>query len=271
MKRNRFLALLAAGCMAASLAGCAAPESGQAGGAPAASWDPCAAGGSAAPQWRIVDGAEEGSLLLASQREGGGLCRLEVGELPVTLDGRPAGAADLRDGMLLNVQSDGAMREIWPEQFSEPLGIDAQSEGIDDRCGLVLQVFEDLWNTDEGLNEGAAKVGVDIDPALLPCEAERAGVAWRFGELHGLEPLQGTWQELADQGYIQEKGLVWEDGCFFAFHAAENAKPAAGRLAFDAQKWRGGTGAYYFQNCTATEARGGAGGWTYEVGAHAIA
>ena len=83
--------------------------------------------------------------------------------------------------------------------------------------------------------------------------------------------MQGTWEELAEQGYIQKEGLIWPDGCLFAFHAAENTQPAADRFEFDAQKWRSGLGAYFFQNCTARAAKGGAGGWTYEVGAHAIA
>ena len=59
--------------------------------------------------------------------------------------------------------------------------IRAQSQGADDRCGLVLEVFEELWNTDEGLNDGVVELGVDIDPALVPNAAERAGIAWRFG------------------------------------------------------------------------------------------
>lgn len=270
MKHKGLAALLAAGCLAL-LAGCAAP-----GGSPASAsgaWDPCVPEeGAAAVTCRIVDGAADGALLLAGQGEDEGLYRLGVGETPLFLDDRPAAAADLADGMLVTVYFDGQVQESYPAGFSGVSEIRAQSQGADDRCGLVLEVFEELWNTDEGLNDGVVELGVDIDPTLVPNAAERAGIAWRFGELRGVQnPLQGTWEELAEQGYIQKEGLIWPDGCLFAFHAAENTQPAADRFEFDAQKWRSGLGAYFFQNCTARAAKGGAGGWTYEVGAHAIA
>lgn len=62
----------------------------------------------------------------------------------------------------------------------------------------------------------------------------------------------------------------WENGCLFT--VAE--QPASGvynapTLCFDAQKWRSGTGAYFFRDCTSTQsALGRWGGYT--VGSHAI-
>lgn len=245
----------------------------------------CTAGGRAVPQptpaptlgagelCRIVDGAQTGDLLLAAQT-GGELYRVVGGELPVTLDGQPARAADLRDGMLVRVQSDGGIRAIWPAQFYKPQSLDAQSAGLDDRCGLVLQVFEDLWQQDQPLNSGVSRVGVYIDPVLVPGEAERAGIACRFGELYGLEPLQGSWEALVEEGYIDGERLAWPDGCFFSIEAPSEGGgggQGAGELRFDAQKWRGGDGACFFANCTAAARQVGDGSWQYQVGGMAVA
>ena len=216
--------------------------------------------------WRIVDGADTGSLMLAEQGENAkDICSLAVGELPVTLDGKTATAADLKNGMLLRVSYDGALLETYPSQFSNPTAIHAKTEGFNDWCGLLLQVFDDLWNVDEGLNSDITLLGVDIDPALVPNAAERAALAWRFSELCQKELVTGTWQELVDQGYIDKENLYWEKGCLFTFRMNEGG--TAAKPLFDAEKWRSGLGAYFFVDCTASQKQGV---WSYQVGAEAI-
>ena len=113
---------------------------------------------------RIVDGAEEGSLLLAD-RNGSGVYRVTVTEdTPVTLDGEPASAADLEDGMPIAIAYDGTILETYPAQLGEVYEISAYSLGTEqnpgggyyDLCGLYLQVLEDLWEADSGLNSASA-------------------------------------------------------------------------------------------------------------------
>ena len=56
-------------------------------------------------------------------------------------------------------------------------------------------------------------VGVDLSQTSLS-ESERAAVAWSFASEHGAELVQGTWDELAEQGYIDQENLL--DGCLFS-------------------------------------------------------
>ena len=86
-----------------------------------------------------------------------------------------------------------------------------------------------------------------------------------------------------DQGYIDGENLLWEDGCLFSIRETQDQDPVAFSLPcvgpgdeipdyngvrFDAEKWRGGTGAYSFTNCTAASVDGH---WSvYTVGAEAI-
>ena len=218
---------------------------------------------------RIADGAEDGSLLLAGQGEDTGLYRLNAADLPVTLDGEEASAADLRDGMLVTVYYTGGVLETYPAGFSQPTLLAAVSEGADDRAGLALQALEDPWSEDTALNENIEQLSVYIDEALVPNAAERAAAAWSFAEQHQLPaPLTYDWKELCDEGYVNEEELSWEKGCYLELKA-EKGSGQGRTLRFDAQKWRGGLAAIFYEGCTAKQDKSG--GWTYERGTFAIA
>lgn len=247
------------------------------------------------PAWltcRIVDGAEEGVLLLAEldaplsggrgeHHDGKGVYRLRVSaDIPVYLDGQPASAADLRDGMPLEVAFNGLVLESFPAQLGEVYSVSGYSTGSAqcpggsyyDLCGLYLQVLDDLWKRDPALNENLSTVSLDLTQApgaLL--ESEQSALRWRFGELHGVEVLDLTFEELQDQGYLTASSLSapapeageaapsslrysWEDGCLFSIrangsHGAEcYALPV---LFFDAEKWCTPLAAYCLYDCSA--------------------
>ncbi|MGM9607501.1 MAG: hypothetical protein ACI3XJ_08375 [Oscillospiraceae bacterium] len=209
------------------------------------------------PPWfatfRIVDGAETGSLLLAeNDGSAGAVYTLNVNKMP--LDFTP------RDGQLINVYFETIL-ETYPAQFQGVSAVELTKAPVNDRCGLYLQVLEDLWNVDPGLNTGITELGVDLSRLTDLTESEKAAVAWRFGELHGLFPIVGTWEELCEQGYIDREHLFWEDGCLFSLTGSAEG-------VFDAEKWRNGTGAYYFSDCSAQMAEDGT--WTYTVGSEVI-
>ena len=251
MKRSLYLSAAALLCMFL-LAACAPEE------APPPEPTPTPEG--AVATCRIADGAGESTLLLAELD--GSIMRLgtSLEEIAVTLDGQPASAADLRDGMLVDVQFSGTVLESYPGQYYQVTALEAHTKGLDDRCGLYLQVLEDLWGVDSGLNSDIEMVGLDLSGLTDLTAAEREAVAWRFMELRGLELVQGTWDELVEEGYIDGEALYWDKGCFFSISGSAEE-------GFDAEKWRSGLGAYFFVDCTAREEGGS---WSYEVGSEAI-
>lgn len=240
---------------------------------------------------RIVDGAEDGILLLAEldaplpgghddRHDGKGVYRLTVTEdTPVCLDGQPASAGDLTDGMPLEIAFNGVVLETFPAQLGEVYSVSGYSIGTAqcpggsyyDLCGLYLQALDDLWKKDPALNEDVSLVSLDLSqtPGGL-LESEKSALAWRFGELHGAETLGLTFEELQSQGYLTASPLStpapeegedfsslwysWEDGCLFSIrangsHGAEcYALPV---LFFDAEKWRTPLGAYCLYDCSA--------------------
>lgn len=245
------------------------------------------------PAWvscRIVDGGSEGELLLAeldrplndrelNHHDGKSVYRLplagetvtvtEMVPISVYLDGQPARFSDLKDGMNVEVSFNGVVMETFPAQLGEAYELHAYSIGTEqspggsfyDLCGLYLQVLSDLWSTDHGLNSDISLAGLDLSKApggLL--ESEKTALCWRFGEKHGVEVIQGTYEELAEEGRFvslsddPEHPLYhWEDGCLFSITAAQGHEEETDSLPvlfFDAQKWRSPLGAYFFEDCS---------------------
>lgn len=227
---------------------------------------------------RVVDGAEDGNLLLAELDEGlyggTGVYRLNVKDVPVTLDGEAAEPSVLEDGMAVDVAFNGHVLESFPAQLGEVYSVSAWSRGrgrngggtMFDLCGLYLQVLDDLWKKDPALNEDVSQIALDLSqaPGELT-EGEKLALVHRFGELHGVEAFAATFEELKEQGYLTSEPLGdgapegaafvrWEDGCLFSITPSEDHEEESYSLPtlfFNAEKWRSSLGAYGFYDCSA--------------------
>lgn len=212
----------------------------------------------------------QGESVLLAEAEGSGVFTLSLKDLPLTKDGRPWADGDsVQGGDLVDIGYSGVILETWPGQLQGAAWADVRSDGRDSLCALYLQVLEDLWAVDSGLNNEITMVGVDLSATSLT-DSERAAVAWAFAAAHGKELVEGTWQELGERGYIDTENLLWKDGCHFSITEKEMEGIYSLRtVAFDAQKWRSGLGAYYFADCTSVQAQNGL--WQgYNIGAEAI-
>ena len=67
--------------------------------------------------YTIVDGAESGKLVLAGN-EGYEVMTLNVDKVPVFLDGEPADASVLMDGMTVHIKHSGMILETYPGMFA---------------------------------------------------------------------------------------------------------------------------------------------------------
>lgn len=228
---------------------------------------------------RIVDGAETGQLVLAGERESD-VYTLDMKDIKVFLDGKKADASALEDGMMAEIVHSGWIQTTYPGQFSDVYEVRVYSLGSEknpggsyyDVCGLYLQVLEDLWNADPGLNSEIQYISVDLTdaPGNLT-DGEKAAIAWIFGGKHGVQALTLNSEELKEQGYFTEivytgtglpmssddnrpKAYLWEDGVLFTIidnmgqDAVSYSLPV---IKFNAWKWRTPLGAYWFSDCSA--------------------
>ena len=294
MKRAWFFVFLSVYLCLCLLASCAAS------GGDGTEEPPAEESGESTVVCRVIS-QQDGTLLLAETGEGTGLYQLRPEEDVLTVDGAAfdpsaPGAYGMFPensmvGAVASVRYNGGIQESWPMGFSGVTGVDVSStEGFDDLCGLYLRVLEDLWTVDEGLNSDLATVGVDLSCTRLS-PGERSAVAYAFGVSHGVTAVEGTWDELVEQGYITGEVLEgggdaqfyqWEDGCLFTIEESDEpvvfsmpslgpgeTMPGYDAVAFDAHKWRSSLGAYMFADCTAVS--NGDGHWSdYTVGAEMI-
>lgn len=226
---------------------------------------------------RIVDGGETGRLLLADC-DGSAIYTLD---LSGSTDWQPD--TPLQNGQLLTIRYQSVL-ETWPSQFHQVSQVLPSDTGLDNRAALYLQVLEALWERDGGLNQGVEYIGLDLSQTSLS-PAEQSAVSWAFASRHGAEALQATWQDLVDQEWITATPLTtsgagvepespthyfyeWENGCHFSI-VEQTAADQPDSLLFDAQKWRSSLGAYFFSNCTASQAASGL--WdSYQIGSEMI-
>ena len=242
----------------------------------------CAAGGSGPAPGGTPSGEEQSSSEITQPASVTTFCRVVSNDGSLLLAGMdgdtniytltPEDDANLAAGTLVEVTYDGSILETWPAQFGSVSAMETVEGGFDDRCALYLQVLEDLWEVDSGLNGDLTYIGVDLSRTSLS-DSERSAVAWAFAGKHGGELVTGTWEELAEQGYIDRENLCWEDGILFSITEKEEPvhfmPEGMAAVTFDAQKWRSGLGAYFFLDCTSIQTSGGH--WDgYTIGGEAI-
>ena len=227
---------------------------------------------------RVVGDGEDGTLILAGETE---LYTLPLDGLTLYLDGSSMDASGIESGMTAEVWYTGGVQETYPAKFSQVVAVSLSREDDAryDLCGLYLQVLEDLWNKDAGLNGGAEIVSVDLSKAPGGLTAgEKAAIAYVFAQRHSVEGLTMTFDELREQGYLTGEKLEngstaysFTNGLLFTITPDESAEGEGFSLpvvCFSAGKWRSPLGAYSFTNCAASR---GESGWEYSVGAEMIA
>ena len=203
---------------------------------------------------RIAGGADTGELLLAGETANDLYVQSAEG-VKIYLDGKPAEADDLKNGMKAELTYDGTVEETYPAHLGGVKTLSVFSEESNDICGLYLDVLQKLWETDEGLNENINYISADLSEAAGLTEGEKAAVLYRFSMNRQTEVLSLSYHELAEQGYLTELAesgetpmYQWADGVLFSISDKGSTEQT---LHFDAQKWRSPLGADYFTDCKA--------------------
>lgn len=279
MKRSLSL-LLILSLLCALLAGCAGTACPPASGG--GDQEPSPKGAPATARCRVVAVSEGNTLLLADvDSERGDIYTLDASGLPLyrepTERGELLADGQLAAGALVEVAFGGDILESYPALFGGVERITVLPDEFDDRCALYLRVLGDLWGKDEGLNSsGVEYISVDLSATSLT-PAERSAVAWTFAQAHDAMPMELSYEQLCEEGYIS--GLegedifpAWENGVLFTITETDDpvtfnlpSLSEGGELpsmtqynikntvSFDASKWRTALGAYGFSKCVAVQ------------------
>lgn len=213
-------------------------------------------------RFEIFEATQDGLLAYGMDNAYPGLCRIGHGSILENRDGEPIELSALVPGMIVELTWNGAVEESYPAQFSYS-ALKLTGESGNPEFMLYLQLLQDLADTDPGLNEGITESYFDFTSVASLSEGEKEGLAYLGGMYFGGFGSQSTQEELAEQGILdREKGI--ENGILVTIEELSNRN---GKVTCNAQKYRSGTGAYYFHDVTAKYKDGE---WTYEIGAEMI-
>lgn len=210
---------------------------------------------------RIVT-LEDDWALLAETGEGS-IYHNNLSEIPITYE--DPNVTELQPGMEIEIAFSGVIAESYPGILGQIYQITVPKDCMNTLCLQYLNALEDLWEEDPALNDEIVNIGIDLSQTSLST-TEKWAVAWAFAGEHDMMPIEGTYEELVDQGYIDGENLYWEDGCLFTICETGTEKD---QITFDAKKWRSGLGAIFFVDCKTIRSADGI--WTdYEPGGYAI-
>ena len=213
-------------------------------------------------RFEIFEVTQDGLLACGMDNAYPGLCRIGHGNILENQDGETIGLSELVPGMIVELTWNGGVEESYPAQFTYS-ALKLTGESGNPEFLLYLQLLQDLAKTDPGLNEGITESYFDFTSVASLSEGEKEGLAYLGGTYFGGFGSQSTQEELAAQGILdREKGI--ENGILVTIEELSNQN---GKVTCNAEKYRIGTGAYYFHDVTAEYKNGK---WKYEIGAEMI-
>ncbi|WP_455618669.1 hypothetical protein [Eisenbergiella sp.] len=213
-------------------------------------------------RFEIFEVTQDGLLAYGIDNTYPGLCSIGHGNILANQDGETIELSALVPGLVVELTWNGAVEESYPAQFSYS-ALKLTGESGNPEFLLYLQLLQDLAKTDPGLNEGITESYFDFTSVASLSEGEKEGLAYLGGTYFGGFGSQSTQEELATQGILdREKGI--ENGILVTIEELSNQN---GKVTCNAEKYRSGTGAYYFHDVTAEYKDGE---WKYEIGAEMI-
>jgi len=144
-----------------------------------------------------------------------------------------------KSGDRVKITYDGIILESYPAQISakkvEIIGHNHIVDGI-------FAVIDDIYQEDGALNSGITMIAIDTSEWTSLTKAEIYTILAMAKENYEVEIVQGTFEELAEQGLIDEDNLYFEKGILIKLNDIKINK-GRDKINCSIQKWRSGLGA----------------------------
>ena len=129
------------------------------------------------------------------------------------LDGSMIKRQELKPGDLVRISYDGGIRESYPAQLSASL---VELTGRNIVIDAYIALIDDIYNEDPGLNEGITIMALNTLGWNDVRDIDKEIIFSLLKESYGLEIIEGTFVELAEQGLIDKDELYFEKGILIA-------------------------------------------------------
>lgn len=145
----------------------------------------------------------------------------------------------LKPGDRLRIYYNGMILESYPAQITankiEVIGHNHIVDGI-------FAVIDDIYKDDNALNHDITMIAFDTTGWISLTKAETYAILSMAYNKYGFDIIQGTFDELAEQGLIDEDNLYFENGILIELKDIEINK-GRDKIECSIQKWRSGLGA----------------------------
>lgn len=146
---------------------------------------------------------------------------------------------ELKPGDRIKINYGGGIAESYPAQISagkiELIGHNYVIDGF-------FALIDDIYNEDTGLNSNITMIAIDTSNLDMLSKAETEILLAMVRNEYNLEVIQGTYEELAEQGLIDKDNLYFKDGVLIEFSNVE-INNSRKKITCSIQKWRSGLGA----------------------------
>ncbi|MDF2484985.1 MAG: hypothetical protein K0R46_1153 [Herbinix sp.] len=148
-------------------------------------------------------------------------------------------AEDLQAGDILMITYNGMIAESYPAQIGA-----TKIEKVDHNNLLdgYFALIDDIYQEDDGLNSDIDTIALDTSEWINLTDIEKEMLFAKVKEAYGFEVLEGTYDELAEQGLIDKENLSFPKGVLIKISEMtydENKEV----INCSISKWRSGLGA----------------------------
>ncbi len=200
-----------------------------------------------------VISVENGSLLVASDPESNeykSSDRMYVNTIDAVItnqEGEEITLEDLKPADVLKITYSGVILESYPAQITA-----SKIEVIDHKVLIdgYLALIDDLYQEDPGLNGDIKMIALDTTGWTDLTEIEKEIIFTSVKEAYGYEVVEGTFEELSDQGLIDKENLYFPEGIQIVISDVKYNEEKS-EITCSIKKWRSGKGAIGADDVTA--------------------
>ncbi len=161
--------------------------------------------------------------------------------------GKTITAEDLLVGDILVISYNGVILESYPAQITA-----SKIEKVDHNNLLegYLSLIDDIYRVDDGLNSDITTIALDTSAWINLTDIEKEMIFAKVKEAYGFEVVEGTFEELSEQGMIDKENLYFPTGILIEISEMMYDEDK-GKITCAISKWRSGLGAIGASEVTA--------------------
>ena len=202
------------------------------------------------------------------KREGNNLLIGDLGDTVGSIFYLPTDDDTIKAGDIVEVTFNGMIMESYPPQLGDPsLKLKEQGTSV---LPMLEEIFYELWERDEGLNDNIDLIAVDFDKINVLSNIEKEAFCKILDNYmysnHDVTVIQSNYEKLKAENMLAPYGdkkdaYHFENGLLFSFDTQEDTLIPVTSFSMTVSKWRSPLGAYGFVINSKLENNE----WTYEI------